>query len=146
MTERLRKEFEEWLERAYWIAPKWDYEERKYSSFEIGLAYRAWEASRAAMPEPGADIEFLDVVKVWRTGEYIGIFEAQIIAGCKKTGVIGTVALENIRPAKSEAEKERQAVIREMMETVCKGTPWTLSADAAAKLYDAGYRKIVAKK
>src|SRR5690554_6777954 len=90
----------------------------------------AWGASRAAMVETGADIEFLDVVKVWRTGEYIGIFEAQIIAGCKKTGVIGTVALENIRPAKSEAEKERQAVIREMMETVCKGTPWTLSADA----------------
>src|SRR5690606_38967565 len=39
----------------------------------------AWEASRAAMPEPGDDIEIFDVVKVWRAGEYIGMFEAQII-------------------------------------------------------------------
>lgn len=67
-------------------------------------------------------------------------------ASMVEPGAIGAVSRENIRPAKSEEEKERQVAIKEMMETVCKGAPWTLSADAAAKLYDAGYRKIVASK
>lgn len=115
-----------------------------------------WEAERAriknvewdgqGLPEPGADIEFFGSEKVWRAGKYIGMLKEQIIVSCKETGAIGAVARENIRPAKSKAEKERQAAIQEMMETVCQGTPWTLSADAAAKLYDAGYRKIVASK
>lgn len=114
-----------------------------------------WEAERAriknvewdgqGLPEPGADIEFLDADRVWRPGEYVGTFKGQIVAGSKESGLVGFIERSRIRPPEN-TNNERQAAIKEMMETVCKGTPWTLSADAAAKLYDAGYRKIVAKK
>lgn len=56
------------------------------------------------------------------------------------------VEFRPFRTPEQIAAKERENAVKEMMETVCKGSPWTLSADAAAKLYDAGYRKIVAKK
>lgn len=97
------------------------------------------------LPPVGCEIEYHSPSRGWRTGEYIGQFNGQMVVGCRETGVIGYCPAEIVRPIRTPeqiAAEEREMVVQQIMrDSTGRGARW-ICHDAAAALYDAGYRKV----
>ncbi|MFU2949880.1 hypothetical protein ACM7M3_29035 [Pseudomonas aeruginosa] len=113
--------------------------------YYVPIPQEPWDGQ--GLPPPGTEIEYRQNGGTWLAGTYIGEFRGKLVAGCHVTGVVGVVALEEIRPLRTPeqiAAEEREKAIDEMLDLDPpheKGFVLTSRRQFCEVLFDAGYRR-----
>lgn len=108
-------------------------------------ASTTWDGQ--GLPPPGTEIEYRQNGGTWLAGTYIGEFRGKLVAGCHVTGMVGVVALEEIRPLRTPeqiAAEERAKAIDAMLDLDPpheNGLGLTSRRQFCEILFDAGYRR-----